>query len=196
MFRHGSRHWIALFGIAFLLHSAGVSRACPMTGDSSPCQCMQTLAMQLSSGSLTPAAAPGTILPAFTENVDVGGPGSIYYYHAGDTLSGNATINVGDTVTWSDSGGAHTVTSVPSDPVQFDSGTMNVGDSFSQTFNTPGTYIYYCQIHDFLNAQGLPSGAQSGTITVLASPVPEPGTAGLLLAGAMISLRRRRRSPR
>jgi len=196
MFRHGSRPWIALFGIALLLHSAGISRACPMTGDSSPCQCMQTLAMQLSHGSLTPATPSDSILPAFTENVDVGGAGSVYYYHAGGTLSGNATIQVGDTVTWTDSAGDHTVTSVPSDPVQFDSGTMIAGKSFSETFTQPGTYIYYCQIHDFLNAQGLPSGAQSGTITVLPAVVPEPSTACLLVVGVMVTLCRRRRSPR
>jgi len=59
------------------------------------------------------------------------------------------TINIksGDTVVWTQQDGApHTVTAV-SGPESFDSGTMGKGQTFSHTFNTPGTYEYKCSIH-------------------------------------------------
>jgi len=60
-----------------------------------------------------------------------------------------ATIRVkaGDAVVWMHKDSApHTVTSV-SGPESFDSGTLNKGQTFSQTFTTPGTYEYECSIH-------------------------------------------------
>jgi MYXO-CTERM domain-containing protein len=66
------------------------------------------------------------------------------------------------------------------------------GDTFHHTFNTPGTYVYWCQIHSVLNGN-VATGPQVGTITVL--PAPEPTTAGLatLLALGAVASRRRRR---
>jgi plastocyanin len=59
-----------------------------------------------------------------------------------------ATIEVdaGATVTWTndDDGIPHTVTARDGD---FDSGVLQTGDSFSQTFSEPGTYDYFCAIH-------------------------------------------------
>ena len=57
------------------------------------------------------------------------------------------TVVKGTTVTWTHSDGApHTVTTTKA-PVDFDSGRMNKGGQFSQTFDTAGTYEYYCSIH-------------------------------------------------
>jgi plastocyanin len=39
---------------------------------------------------------------------------------------------------------AHTVTARDG---AFDSGTMDGGDTFSQTFEAPGSYDYFCAIH-------------------------------------------------
>ena len=59
-------------------------------------------------------------------------------------------IGVNNTVQWIDQDPTpHTVTStsVPAGAKAFDSGTINLGDSFSVTFTVPGTYRYYCALH-------------------------------------------------
>jgi plastocyanin len=89
------------------------------------------------------------------------------------------TVAVGDTVTWkvTESIGAnHSVTSgTPDDPDKgsvFDSGAddlANVGDTFEWTFDTAGTFAYYCTVH---------GASMSGQVTVTegeasAGPSPE-----------------------
>lgn len=65
------------------------------------------------------------------------------------------TMVVGTTMRWTnDDSVNHTVTA---DDGKFDSGNLSKGDTFSYTFNEPGTYTYKCSIH--------PSQMQ-GTITV------------------------------
>ena len=67
-------------------------------------------------------------------------------------------VETGTTVTWTqEDAGAHTVTSgtveqggagvteMPDD--RFDSGEIATGDTFEFTFNEPGTYPYFCEIH-------------------------------------------------
>ncbi|HEX8025687.1 MAG TPA: plastocyanin/azurin family copper-binding protein [Candidatus Limnocylindrales bacterium] len=87
------------------------------------------------------------------------------------------TVHVGDTVTW-------TVTKAFSQPHSVTSGTpggsdsgkvfdsgidlRNNGDSFPFTFNTPGTYPFYCQVHPT---------TMTGTITVLAAGASAPPAA-------------------
>ncbi len=71
-----------------------------------------------------------------------------------------ATITVakGTTVTWTnDDSAPHTVTTTNA-PVDFDSGTMNKGDTFSQTFDTAGTYEYYCSIHPSMKGKVIVTG--------------------------------------
>ena len=66
------------------------------------------------------------------------------------------TVPVGATVTWVHKGNnAHTVSALEG---AFDSGTLARGDSFSFTFDAPGTYQYLCRQHLL---QGM-----RGTITV------------------------------
>ena len=64
------------------------------------------------------------------------------------------TIRVGQTVTWrNDDSTQHTTTSgscsgnVCSPMPGWDSGILNRGQSFSHTFNTAGTFHYYCRVH-------------------------------------------------
>ncbi|APV43377.1 Cupredoxin-like domain-containing protein [Dehalogenimonas formicexedens] len=55
------------------------------------------------------------------------------------------TVSVGTTVTWRNKDSVqHSVTS--SNGI-FDSGLFNPGGSYTYTFNTAGTYPYYCTIH-------------------------------------------------
>lgn len=59
---------------------------------------------------------------------------------------GTITIQAGESVTWTNTDSApHTVTAQDRDVLQ--SGTMNQGDTFTQTFDTPGTYEYFCEFH-------------------------------------------------
>jgi plastocyanin len=77
------------------------------------------------------------------------------------------TIEAGQTVTWTNRGFTpHTVTAVGG---EFDSGRLNVGESFKVTFSTPGTFAYKCEIHPSMR----------GTVTVLApGAAPSPGPLG------------------
>ncbi len=62
----------------------------------------------------------------------------------------NKTIAVGTTITWVNKDAAnHTVTSgTPGNPDGlFDSGTIGSGGTYTHTFNTQGSFNYYCQIH-------------------------------------------------
>jgi len=67
------------------------------------------------------------------------------------------TINVGDTVTWSNSG--PTAHSAKANDGSFDTGILQKGSSGSHTFTQAGTFSYFCQPHPFMK----------GTITVAAA---------------------------
>ena len=54
------------------------------------------------------------------------------------------TVKAGNVVTWTDSGGRHTVTS---DDGSFDSGTLTAGGSYQHKFEKPGAYPYHCMFH-------------------------------------------------
>ncbi len=61
------------------------------------------------------------------------------------------TVAVGDTVTWTNEDSAtHTVTA---DDGSFDSGDLAQGDTFTQTFDTAGTYAYHCAMHPSMVAE-------------------------------------------
>ncbi len=79
------------------------------------------------------------------------------------TLSGtsfspsSATIKAGESVTWVWSGGTHSVTNGtdPNLPETrlFDEGPKSSG-SFTFTFNTPGTYPFFCRPHFTMGMKG------------------------------------------
>lgn len=98
----------------------------------------------------------------------------------------DAVISAGDTVHWVFDAAFHSATSVAGSADPFDSGVFfTAGTTYDHTFNTPGTYQYYCSIHGF-DAGGGAAGGMAGVITVRA--VPEPVSALLPL----LMLRRRR----
>lgn len=65
-------------------------------------------------------------------------------------MSANIQVKVGTTVTWTNQD------NVPHSVVfkngMKDSGLLSQGQSFSYTFNTPGTYQYYCDVHPYMVA--------------------------------------------
>ena len=69
------------------------------------------------------------------------------------------TINVGDTVRWTNNGPSpHSSTS---DTSVWDSGVLNVGQTFSFTFNTAGTYLYHCSVHPSMHGSVVVNGANN-----------------------------------
>ncbi len=81
------------------------------------------------------------------------------------------TVTAGDTVTWNNVAGLHTVTecddafSMCPPPGGFNSGNLATGNSFSHTFNSAGEFEYRCMFH--------PTDMR-GRITVQAPPTPTP----------------------
>jgi len=75
-------------------------------------------------------------------------------------------VQAGTTVTWTNSGAAtHTVTA---DNGAFDSGQLASGATFSQTFDTAGTFTYHCEIHPQM----------TGTIVVTEASGAQPAASG------------------
>jgi plastocyanin len=66
------------------------------------------------------------------------------------------TVKAGTTVTWTNKDDEpHTVVNAADQPL-FKSGALDTDDSFSFTFDKPGTYKYFCSVHPRMQ----------GTITV------------------------------
>jgi len=55
----------------------------------------------------------------------------------------NITINVGDTINWTDVSGQHSATSDPGQAEWWDSGVLNPGESYPFAFTVPGVYSYW-----------------------------------------------------
>ncbi len=95
-----------------------------------------------------------------TPNNNGGTPGANEIFMQGMTFTpADRTISAGTTITWTNKDSyAHTVTSgTPGSPSGlFDSGNVEANGQFSFTFNTAGTFKFYCKIHTMM----------TGTITV------------------------------
>jgi len=93
------------------------------------------------------------------------------------------TVDVGATVTWSnDDSAAHTVTSgdlgVDPDNVgaDFDSSLFMAGTTFEVTFDTAGTYPYFCMVHPWMAGVVIVGAAAAEGIMI--SIEAEPAAAG------------------
>lgn len=113
------------------------------------------------------------LLPTFaraaTTNVTVGQGGANFSLSA-------VTIQIGDTVKWTWAGNNHSATSgTPNNPSGlFDSGVHNAGFTFSFTFNTAGSYPYYCRIHGAMMTGSVTVTAPTPTPTPTPAPTPTP----------------------
>ncbi|MDX6380966.1 MAG: hypothetical protein QOI57_1990 [Rubrobacteraceae bacterium] len=88
------------------------------------------------------------------------------------------TVDTGTTVTWVNQGNApHTVTA---DNGSFDSKTLQPGQSFSHTFQSPETVAYHCEIHRQMTASVTVSGGGATTPASKATTQPstQPSTVG------------------
>src|SRR5215470_15122305 len=92
---------------------------------------------------LCAAMAAVVNLQATTFQVQVGPGGSFTFSPA------TVSIQVGDTVQWNWADNGHSTTSgTPGNPDGlWDSGIQNTGATFSQTFNTAGSFPYFCSPH-------------------------------------------------
>ena len=99
-----------------------------------------------------PSAAAGRIRPAVVVDMT----GSLLVFEPA-----SIKVKVGQTVMWKNSSReVHTVTAdargatdaqdveLPKGAKPFDSGFLNPGRTFEQTFRTPGTYRYVCTLHE------------------------------------------------
>jgi len=72
----------------------------------------------------------------------------------------SVTVNVGDTVTWTNDGpSVHTATA---DDGSFDTGSLREGESGSATFTQAGTISYICQPHPFMKGTIVVQAASAG----------------------------------
>lgn len=70
------------------------------------------------------------------------------------------TVNVGDTVSWTNQDDVgHTATA---DGGEFDTGILSQGQSGSATFDTAGTFTYFCQPHPNMKGTVVVQGASTG----------------------------------
>ena len=84
------------------------------------------------------------------------------------------TVNVGDTVVWTNEDSApHTVT-VSDGPEKFNSPNLNKGDSFSYKFTKAGTYNYYCAVHPDMKASVTAQGSSAPPPSPTSSASPSP----------------------
>jgi plastocyanin len=89
------------------------------------------------------------------------------------------SISTGETVTWTWAAASlpHSTTSdATTGPEVWDSGVQTTG-SFAHTFNTPGNYAFYCQVHSFAGGtamNGVVQVAAAATPTATATPTPTP----------------------
>jgi len=138
-----------------------------------------------------PALSAAQILDVSTQN---------FFFSPSDL-----TINVGDTVRWTNpTGTPHTSTSGTgcahnSTGVAWDSGTLSNGGQFSFTFDQPGAYPYFCTFHCSLGMTGtitvnaasstipLPTMPQRFSFPPIGSPVlsPDPSQARPVGIGAL-----------
>ena len=105
--------------------------------------CGSSSSSTTTSPSTTPSTTPSSTAtgPSVTAGIPAGASGLSMTAFGANPL----TVSSGTTVVWTNNDSiAHTSTS---DSGQWNSGTINPGQSFRFTFSTPGTYAYRCTIH-------------------------------------------------
>ncbi len=110
-------------------------------------------------GFLTGCSKSSSSNPTAPSNPTSPGPNQVWMQNS-QFVPASLTVSTGTKVTWTNKDSyAHTVTSgTPGNPTGlFDSGNISSDGIFSYTFDSTGTYKYYCRIHPDI---------MQGTITV------------------------------
>jgi plastocyanin len=149
--------------VAWAATGASVSAASVPTDASGASAVNVTLGGTVGSITITATAASLTGSPVtFTGTADEPAPPTTNITIVNNAFQpGSITVSAGTTVTWTWAATAidHNVTPVGTEPAR--SGNPRDGPATYQfTFNTPGTYAYYCQIH------GGPTFGMRGTVIV------------------------------
>jgi len=102
----------------------------------------------------TQASSTTTTAPRSTTTVPtttVPGQVDIVEY---DFTPGTITVKVGERVTWLNRDSVdHWVISAPGTPQPFDLGREGSAASASHTFDTKGTYPYFCNLHNYMKGE-------------------------------------------
>jgi plastocyanin len=145
--------------------------------------------MTFRSGSLPREAVLSTVLFASALTAPLLADQTVQVGPATQFSPSTVTVAPGETVIWSFQA-FHTSTSdTPVGPEVWDSGFLSSG-TFSHTFNTPGSYPYYCQVHSSpggtamngvvvvsgLGATPTPTATPTATVTPPPQPTAAPAT--------------------
>jgi plastocyanin len=124
-----------VIALAALLAACGSDTT---TGSSSP-------SSTGTSAPATTAAPPATAAPTTTSSLPVV-PGQVVIRDY-EFLPATATVAAGGTITWQNTDDVdHWV--LTDDTTTVDSGHITPGQAFTATLTAPGTYAYYCDIHN------------------------------------------------
>jgi plastocyanin len=114
-------------------------------------------------------------------------------HDAATTQIDTAKITKGQSITWVWQAGVHTITSGTGAAdlnmgVMFNAPSNSSSTRFTVTFDTTGTFPFFCQFHEVLNMKGVvvvtsvagvePLPAVAGRVGFLASPFPNPSGGG------------------
>ena len=131
---------LALPIVAASVVGCGSSKTTSSTATTPPTTPAPTGASTTTPSSTTTSTGPAT--PAAPGQVTI-----VDY----DFTPNTVTVKVGDTVTWTNQDVAdHWVVSAPSSPSAFDLGRQTTGRSVSHTFTAPGSYPYFCNLHNYM----------------------------------------------
>jgi plastocyanin/sugar lactone lactonase YvrE len=156
---------------------------------------------QYTTGQPTPEVDPNA-QPVATINIIEVGDSMQWGYDPAEL-----TIQVGQTVIFTNTGRiTHTATSTSGD-FKFDTGYLKAGQSATVTFDRPGTFDYYCQPHPWMKAviivEGTGPAGENGEVANFEEPNPpsiSPWRAiafvGLIIAAVFAAGFAMRRSPR
>ena len=94
------------------------------------------------SGPRSTTTGPTTTVPGQVDIVDY------------DFSPGTTTIKVGERVTWLNRDSVdHWVITAPGTPQPFDLGRQGSAASASHSFDTKGTYPYFCNLHNYMKGE-------------------------------------------
>ncbi len=113
---------------------------------------------------------------AATVNIQATNTGTMFFFSPK-----SANVSPGSTALWTNTGSVnHTTTSDTTMPVTWDSGSLNVGATFSFVFTAAGKYTYHCMFHKSLG--------MVGTISVPMKASPPSGPAGTIFTITVASV--------